>query len=141
MAAEYLQEWNQKFPLKKFSDAVYQMRLKDEQALPADEFYQVLQSLEDDKYKMVVSRQWQDEKGEAKREWYFRHDKIMDFFLVQNFFGESEEAKNRLLDHIGRPSFSWCLLFASNLTPVRCCQRTEGKISSIRRRYQRPYCE
>ncbi|MEH2269203.1 MAG: hypothetical protein V7K68_12335 [Nostoc sp.] len=27
------------------------------------------------------------------------------------------------------------------VTSVRCSQRTEGKISSIRRRYQRPYCE
>ncbi|MEH2077551.1 MAG: HEAT repeat domain-containing protein [Nostoc sp.] len=81
MAAEYLKEWNQEFPLKKFSAAVYEMRLEDKQALPADEFYQVAMSLSDEKYKMVVSCQWQDKKGEAQKEWYFRHDKIMDFFL------------------------------------------------------------
>ncbi|MEH1940855.1 MAG: HEAT repeat domain-containing protein [Nostoc sp.] len=54
MAAEYLKEWNQEFPLKKFSAAVYQMRLEDKQALPADEFHQVAMSLSDEKYKMVV---------------------------------------------------------------------------------------
>jgi HEAT repeat protein len=128
MAAEYLQEWNQEFPLKKFSDAVYQMRLKDEQALPADEFYQVLQSLEDDKYKMVVSRQWQDEKGEAKREWYFRHDKIMDFFLVQNFLGESEEAKNRLLDHMDDPRFRGVYFLLATLLPLDAAKELKEKL-------------
>ncbi|MBD2564202.1 HEAT repeat domain-containing protein [Nostoc linckia FACHB-391] len=128
MAAEYLQEWNQEFPLKKFSDAVYQMRLKDEQALPADEFYQLLQSLEDDKYKMVVSRQWQDEKGEAKREWYFRHDKIMDFFLVQNFLGESEEAKNRLIDHMNDPRFRGVYFLLATLLPLDAAKELKEKL-------------
>ncbi len=128
MAAEYLQEWNQEFPLKRFSDAVYQMRLKDEQALPADEFYQVLQSLEDDKYKMVVSRQWQDEKGEAKREWYFRHDKIMDFFLVQSFLGESEEAKNRLLDHMDDPRFRGVYFLLATLLPLDAAKELKEKL-------------
>ncbi|MFN6479907.1 PBS lyase, partial [Nostoc sp. DedQUE07] len=128
MAAEYLQEWNQEFPLKKFSDAVYQMRLNDKQALPADEFYQVLQSLEDDKYKMVVSRQWQDEKGEAKREWYFRHDKIMDFFLVQNFLGESEEAKNRLLDHMDDPRFRGVYFLLATLLPLDAAKELKEKL-------------
>ncbi|WP_445631123.1 HEAT repeat domain-containing protein [Nostoc sp. DSM 114167] len=128
MAAEYLQEWNQEFPLKKFSDAVYQMRLNDEQALPADEFYQVLQSLSDDKYKMVVSRQWQDEKGEAKREWYFRHDKIMDFFLVQNFLGESEEAKNRLIDHMNDPRFRGVYFLLATLLPLDAATELKEKL-------------
>ncbi|WP_435027793.1 HEAT repeat domain-containing protein [Nostoc sp. CALU 1950] len=128
MAREYLQEWNQEFPLKKFSDAVYQMRLKDEQALPADEFYQVLQSLEDDKYKMVVSRQWQDEKSEAKREWYFRHDKIMDFFLVQSFLGESEEAKNRLIDHMDDPRFRGVYFLLATLLPLDAAKELKEKL-------------
>ncbi|NMG07905.1 HEAT repeat domain-containing protein [Brasilonema sp. UFV-L1] len=105
MAAEYQREWNQEFPLKKFSEAVYEMRLNEQQALPADEFYQALISLEDEKYKMVVSRQWLDDKGEAKKEWYFRHDKIMDFFLLQNFLGKGEEVEKRLIDHMTKPHF------------------------------------
>ena len=54
---------------------------------------------------MVVSRQWQDSKGEAKKECYFRHDKIMDFFLVQNFLGDSEESRKRIDDNKGEPRF------------------------------------
>ncbi|MCW5317295.1 PBS lyase [Nostoc sp. KVJ3] len=118
MAAEYFKEWNQEFPLKKFSAAVYEMRLEDKQALPADEFYQVAMSLSDEKYKMVVSRQWQDEKGEAKKEWYFRHDKIMDFFLVQNFLGETDAAEGLLVDRMGDPRFRGVYFLLATLLPL-----------------------
>ncbi|MEH2236071.1 MAG: PBS lyase, partial [Nostoc sp.] len=118
MAAEYLKEWNQEFPLKKFSAAVYQMRLEDKQALPADEFHQVVMSLEDEKYKMVVSRQWQGEKGEAKKEWYFRHDKIMDFFLVQNFLGQTDAAKGLLVGRRGDPRFRGVYFLLATLLPL-----------------------
>ncbi|MGB7442857.1 MAG: hypothetical protein WA919_17465 [Coleofasciculaceae cyanobacterium] len=128
MAAEYLQEWKQEFPLKKFSQAVYQMRLDDQQALPKEEFYQVLISLEDEKYKMAVSRQWQEEKGEAKKEWYFRHDKIMDFFLVQNFLGENETAEQRLIDHMGDPRFRGVYFLLANLLPLEAAQELREKL-------------
>ncbi len=128
MATEYLQEWKQEFPLKKFSQAVYDMRLNDEQALPGDEFYQVLQSLEDEKYKMVVSRQWQNEEGAAKKEWYFRHDKIMEFFLVQNFLGENEEAEKRLIDHMGDPRFRGVYFLLATLLPLDAAKELREKI-------------
>uniref|UniRef100_UPI0039C74D19 HEAT repeat domain-containing protein n=1 Tax=Scytonema sp. PCC 10023 TaxID=1680591 RepID=UPI0039C74D19 len=128
MAAEYQQEWNQEFPLKKFSEAVYQMRLNDEQALPADEFYQVLMSLEDEKYKMVVSRQWKDEKGEAQKKWYFRHDKIMDFFLVQNFLGDTAEAETRLIDHMGDPRFRGVYFLLATLLPLQAAKELREKL-------------
>ncbi|MEH1823090.1 MAG: HEAT repeat domain-containing protein, partial [Nostoc sp.] len=118
MAAEYQQEWKQEFPLKRFSAAVYQMRLDDKQALPGDEFHQVAMSLEDEKYKMVVSRQWQDGKGEAKKEWYFRHDKIMDFFLVQNFLGETDAAEGLLVDRMGDPRFRGVYFLLATLLPL-----------------------
>ncbi|AHJ27679.1 HEAT repeat domain-containing protein [Nodularia spumigena] len=117
MAAEYLKEWNQEFPLKKFSAAVYEMRLQDKQALPADEFHQVVMSLADEKYKMVVSRQWK-EKEEAKQEWYFRHDKIMDFFLVQNFIGENDAAERLLVDRMSDPRFRGVYFLLATLLPL-----------------------
>jgi HEAT repeat protein len=128
MAAEYLKEWNQEFPLKKFAAAVYQMRLQDQQALPADEFYQVVMSLEDEKYKMVVSRQWQDDKGEAKKEWYFRHDKIMDFFLVQNFLGNSDEADALLVDRMGDPRFRGVYFLLATLLPLDAAKELREKL-------------
>ncbi|MBE8998709.1 HEAT repeat domain-containing protein [Nostoc sp. LEGE 12447] len=128
MAAEYQQEWKQEFPLKRFSAAVYQMRLEDKQALPADEFHQVAMSLEDDKYKMVVSRQWQDEKGEAKKEWYFRHDKIMDFFLVQNFLGETDTAEELLVDRMGDPRFRGVYFLLATLLPLDAAKELREKL-------------
>jgi len=128
MAEEFLKEWGYEFPLKKFSDAVYQMRLNDEKALPAEVFYQELQSLEDEKYKMVVSRQWQDTEGKAKKEWYFRHDKIMDFFLVQNFLGERAEAESRLIDHMGDPRFRGVYFLLATLLPLDDAKQLREKL-------------
>ncbi|HAJ59379.1 MAG TPA: PBS lyase, partial [Cyanobacteria bacterium UBA8543] len=128
MADEFRKEWNYEFPLKKFSEAVYQMRLDDEKALPADIFHQELQSLEDEKYKMVVSRQWQDTAGEAKKEWYFRHDKIMDFFLVQNFFGKGDEAESRLIDHMGDPRFRGVYFLLAILLPLDEAKQLREKL-------------
>ncbi|MFN6450892.1 MAG: HEAT repeat domain-containing protein, partial [Nostoc sp. EfeVER01] len=128
MAAEYLKEWNQEFPLKKFSAAVYEMRLNDKQALPADEFHQVAMSLSDEKYKMVVSRQWQDEKGEAKKEWYFRHDKIMDFFLVQNFLGETDAAEGLLVDRMGDPRFRGVYFLLATLLEIDAAKKLREEL-------------
>jgi HEAT repeat protein len=115
MAAEYKQEWGHSFPLKKFSSSVYEMRLNDGTTLDAEEYHQELLSLEDQKYKMVISRQWQNKNGEAMQEWYFRHDKIMDFFLVQNFLGDSDEIQIRLNQHIGDPRFRGVYFLLANL--------------------------
>ncbi|MDZ8187944.1 MAG: HEAT repeat domain-containing protein [Nostoc sp. ChiSLP02] len=128
MAAEYLKEWNQEFPLKKFSAAVYEMRVQDKQALPADEFHQVVMSLSDEKYKMVVTRQWQDEKGEAKKEWCFRHDKIMDFFLVQNFLGDSDTAEGLLVDRMGDPRFRGVYFQLATLLPLDAAKELREKL-------------
>jgi HEAT repeat protein len=114
MAAEYKQEWGHSFPLKKFSSSVYDMRLSDGTTLDTEEYHQELLSLEDEKYKMVISRQWQSKNGEPMKEWYFRHDKIMDFFLVQNFLGDSDEIQIRLNEHIGDPRFRGVYFLLAN---------------------------
>ncbi|MEH2010459.1 HEAT repeat domain-containing protein [Nostoc sp.] len=128
MAAEYLKEWSQEFPLRRFSAAVYQMRLEDKQALPADEFHQVAMSLSDEKYKMVVTRHWQDEKGEAKKEWCFRHDKIMDFFLVQNFLGETDTAEGLLVDRMGDPRFRGVYFLLANLLEIDAAKKLREEL-------------
>jgi hypothetical protein len=118
MSADYQQRWNQDFPLKKFSEAVYQLHLNDEKALPATEFHPELLSMEDEKYKMVVSRQWKDAKGEAQHEWYFRHDKIAEFFIVQTFLGDGEDVKARLVDRLGDPRFRGVYFLLATRLPL-----------------------
>ena len=115
MAEEYQDNWQKPFPLKTFSEAVYKMRLKDESILPTEKFYNELIAMEDEKYKMVVSRQWQDNKGKSKQQWCFRHDKIMDFFLVQTFLGDSEQVQSKLIDHMGDPRFRGVYFLLANL--------------------------
>ncbi len=129
MAAEYQQQWGHPFPLRKFSSSVYQMRLNDEKTLNDEEFHQELLSLSDEKYKMVISRQWQTINGETIKKWYFRHDKIMDFFLVQNFLGDGNETKAILKEHIGDPRFRGVyFLLANRLQPDAAFQLRENLI-------------
>lgn len=64
MAEEYQQERMQEFPLKKFSEAVYQMRLDDTQALPTDEFSKELGSsrLITASRRSVPTKNWEEPK-------------------------------------------------------------------------------
>jgi hypothetical protein len=118
MAADYHQCWNQDFPFKQFAEALYQLRLNDEKAIPLDEFNQELVSMADEKYKMVVSRQWKNAKGEPQQEWHCRHDKIMEFFIMQTFLGNGETAQNRLLDHMGDARFRGVYFLLATLLPI-----------------------
>lgn len=79
------------------------------------ENHSTLYQTEDEKYKMVISRQWKSKNGEPMKESYFRHDKIMDFFLVQNFLGDSDEIQTRLKEHIGDPRFRGVYFLLANL--------------------------
>jgi hypothetical protein len=129
MSAEYKRERGYEFPLKKFSQAVYQMRLNDESALPADEFFKELESMEDEKYKMVVSRQWmQDDEDKNMKEWYFRHDKIMEFFLVQNFIGDGDEIQTRLVDYMGDSRFRGVYFLLANLLALDDAKELREKL-------------
>lgn len=122
MANEYRQIYSSEFPLKPFSEAVYQRRLDDEPALPADEFYNELICMEDDKHKMVISRQWKDTKGEIHKEWYFRHDKIAEFFIVQTFLGNTEAAQTRTYQHLGDPRFRGVYFLLATFLPIDAAQ-------------------
>jgi hypothetical protein len=111
MAKAYEQDWNKAFPLAKFAEAVYQMRLNDVTAIDATTFSQEIQSLAGDRFKMVICRQWKtkskdpEKPDELQEEWTFRHDKIAEFFIAQTFLGENETAKQRIEQHISDPRF------------------------------------
>jgi tetratricopeptide (TPR) repeat protein len=123
MAAEYQRLWNQAFPLPTFSEAVYQLRLADKSTLPASEFYNELVCMEDEKYKMVISRQGQDAEGKPHKEWTFRHDKIAEFFIVQTFLGDTYEADRRLEKHMGDPRFRGVYFLLATLLPLDAAQK------------------
>ena len=83
MAEEYsYKNNNEEFPLKKFSRMVYEMRLNDQQEINAEEYNEELLCME--RYKMVYKRIPDSKEDSVK--WYFRHDKIQEYFIVQSFF-------------------------------------------------------
>jgi ABC-type branched-subunit amino acid transport system substrate-binding protein len=94
---------NRQFRLIELSEHVYQMRVDDEASLPKKKFFDEIKSME--KYRMVVSRQSEDADGHPVKEWYFRHDKIMEFFLVKTFYNESHYRKQRTVNHFHDPRF------------------------------------
>lgn len=76
------------FPLKNFSERIFHLRLQDEFQLPKNEFFTEIKCMA--RHKMVLCHRSIDIDKNPIEKWYFRHDKIMDFFIVQNFTGDSE---------------------------------------------------
>ncbi|MGH8580737.1 MAG: sigma 54-interacting transcriptional regulator [Gammaproteobacteria bacterium] len=90
---------SQEFPLKPFSEQLYQMRMNDEAAIPEQAFQEELRCME--RHKMVLRRQVLDDSKQTT-EWHFRHDRIMDFFIVQTFLGTGNERPHQ---HLGDTRF------------------------------------
>ncbi|WP_424100526.1 HEAT repeat domain-containing protein [Moorena producens] len=112
MAEEYEQLYLRQFPLEAFAETVYQMRLQDQVAIPADKWFEELICME--RYKMVFCRLFVDHAGNNRKEWYFRHDKIQDFFIVQTFLGEGNDLPNK---HISDPRFRGVYFLLATLLP------------------------
>ena len=114
MAAEYeAKHLQQKFPLAAFSEVVYQMRLNDEASLSEAEFRNEILCME--RHKMVVSRQSIDSEGKPTKDWYFRHDKIIEFFIMQTFMGKDN---TRPAEHLGDPRFRGVYFLLARLLPI-----------------------
>ncbi|NET81723.1 MAG: HEAT repeat domain-containing protein [Moorea sp. SIO1F2] len=118
MAQEYEQLYLRKFPLEAFAETVYQMRLQDEVAIPAEKWFEELICIE--RHKMVLSRLFVDHEGNDRKEWYFRHDKIQDFFIVQTFLGEGNDLPNK---HISDPRFRGVYFLLATLLPWNAAWR------------------
>ena len=103
----------QDFPLGSFSEEIYQMRLSGKTVLPSEEYLKEMQFME--RHRMAVSQQYEDTQGETRREWYFRHDKIMEFFIAQTFLGVNN---NRSKEHLGDPRFGGVYLLLAMLMPL-----------------------
>ncbi len=89
------------------------MRLGDEVALPASEYYEELQCLE--AHKMVICQQSVDVENNPTREWKFRHDKILEYFIVQTFLGKDND---RPSIHIADPRFRGVYFLLAILLPL-----------------------
>jgi hypothetical protein len=104
MAKDYANENSgQAFPSKKFADSVYELRkLDDWMTKLRDTWAMELEYLA--RHRLMVRRDVEtgnsvDRKIETR--WFFRHDKIQDFFLSETFL-ESAERQN---EHMGDARF------------------------------------
>ncbi|MEM9768389.1 MAG: HEAT repeat domain-containing protein, partial [Cyanobacteria bacterium P01_D01_bin.71] len=114
MAADYEQLHLREFPLSAFSQQVYDMRLHDQTAIPEADFFDELQCME--RHKMVTRRQGVDNEGNPTKEWNFRHDKVMEFFIVQTFFGTDND---RPQTHMSDPRFRGVYFLLAKLMPMQ----------------------
>ena len=112
MAADYKRKHLREFPLDSFSEMVYQMRLNDATNIEAEKWSHELPCLK--RFKMVLHRKFTDTAGKVKEEWYFRHDKIAEFFIVQTFL---EKGSDRPEKHIGDPRFRGVYFLLATLLP------------------------
>jgi hypothetical protein len=113
MAQEYSRIYlGQPFPLERFAETVYQMRLNDEPWLSGLEFRRELECME--RHKMILGRRVSSTQNENGKVWYFRHDKIMEFFIVQSFMGTDNE---RPQAHLGDTRFRGVYFLLAMLLP------------------------
>ena len=114
MAVDYQRLHLREFPLPAFAQQVYNMRLHDQTAIPEAEFFEELQCME--RHKMVTRRQGIDNEGNPTKEWNFRHDKVMEFFIVQTFLGKEND---RPQQHMSDPRFRGVYFLLAKLMPIK----------------------
>jgi hypothetical protein len=124
------------FPLARFADQVYQMRTDDAEAIPEQAFKEEVLCME--RHKMVVRRELVDRSSQATTEWHFRHDKVMEFFIVRTFLGNGNE---KPVQHLGDTRFRGVYFLLAMLMPLSEAQVLAGTAHRLRRRHQGPYRE
>jgi HEAT repeat protein len=112
MNNDYKRLYNSDFPLTAFSETVFQMRLDDKIALYQKEYLNEIKSME--KHKMVLGRRIRDAQEKISTQWYFRHDKIMDYFIMCTFLGPNNI---RLVKYIDDPRFRGVYFLLAILMP------------------------
>jgi hypothetical protein len=76
-------------------------------------YYEELQCLE--VHKMVICQQSVDVENKPTKEWKFRHDKILEYFIVQTFLGKDNDRPSK---HISDPRFRGVYFLLALLLPL-----------------------
>lgn len=113
MAERYArQHHGRSFPLSRFSEHAYWTRFHDKTMLYWEEFSDELHCMK--QYNMVFCYQSVGTNDTPTRQWIFRHEKIMDFFVAQTFLGDEN---NRLDKHFRDPRFRGVYTLLATLLP------------------------
>ncbi len=118
MAADYKRDHaGEEVPVARFSEGVYEARLRDDAALPAAEFFPLIQEMV--AHKMALEQYDVDADKKPITKWVFRHDKVRDYFLMQAFLAKDD----RIPQHVDDPRFRGVYLMLASLLPLE--QATE----------------
>jgi len=99
MAAAFRVENGRDFPREAFAERVYEWRKADKADINVEGFE--VEATELSEYRLMIQRTDTIKKAqgaEDRTRWFFRHDRIMDFFSAPAFLGP--EQKQRRFDHI-----------------------------------------
>lgn len=115
MAQEYKRiHIRKEFPLSEFSELVYKMRINNNVQIPSDDFIEAVKCME--RYKMVLCRKVKNTAEKTITSYYFRHDKIMEYFIAQTFLGENNK---RISKHLCDPLFRGVYFLLADFLPLK----------------------
>jgi hypothetical protein len=87
------------FQLKRFAERVYEWRRSDEPDIHTEGFEPEIASLVQDRLMLKRTETITKDKGlEEISRWFFRHDKIMEFFLLPAFMEDRARREEHFLD-------------------------------------------
>lgn len=113
MAEDYQRIYlGRSFPLGVFAELAYRLRLESQVQIPSANFDDELLCLE--RHKMVVRRQRSGEGGNGLTQWFFRHEKMADFFVAQSFLQATDD---RQTQHFADSRFRGVYLLLASLLP------------------------
>ena len=108
------------FPLKQFSEFVYDMKMADLSILPGDRFEE--EQLVMARHKMLTAA---TSVSAGKGNWRFRHERVCDFFVVQTFLRANN---SRPKQHLGDMRFRGVYLQLANLLPLDAARDLEQAV-------------
>jgi HEAT repeat protein len=112
MAEDYMLTHYSPFPLEQFAENCFDMRLNDFEKINEEHFANEIACL--DRHKMVVVK-YKEANGNVLKDWKFRHDKIMDYFVAQTFLGDKS---SRQVEYLDDARFRGVYFLLGDLLPI-----------------------
>lgn len=100
MAQHFKEERGRSFPLNTFSERVYEWRSSGEPYINPEGFEDEVAALAENRLMIRRTEVLARQSGETTvNRWFFRHDKVMEFFVLPAFMGDRKSAR-RYEDHV-----------------------------------------
>jgi hypothetical protein len=126
MAKDYRDECGITFPLLEVGEAAYEMRKQGREEFPADKFKREIKFMAEHRLLMRKFQRLDDsDKSPTEQWWAFRHDKFLEFFVVQAFRGPNRKRRD---EHLGDPQFRGVYLRLALVLELRMASELREKL-------------